>query len=145
MRRLLTILLSTFAAWSRASEDAKLLEAVALVETGNDPYAVGDRGRSLGKYQMGERAWAEANDWLRHNNKPTIPRSEWGNPKAQDKIASAFLRVCRDRFARYGVPSPTPAQLATVWNLGFQGARNRGFRPNDYGLRVSNLYFARRR
>lgn len=145
MRRLFTILLSAFAAWSRASEDAKLLEAVALVETGNNPFAVGDRGESLGRYQMGSRAWAEANDWLRHNGKPTIPRSEWGNPKAQDKIAAAFLRVCRDRFARYGVPRPTIAQLATVWNLGFKGALDRGFRPNDYGLRVSNLYFARRR
>jgi len=143
MRRLLTFTLSLFAAWSKASDDTRILEAIAQVETGNDPYAIGDRGHSLGRYQIGDRAWAEANDWLNRQGKKTVPRSDWHNPRQQDKVAAAFLQVCRDRFTRYGVPNPTVAQLATVWNLGFQGARNRRFRPTDYGLRVSNLYFAR--
>ena len=145
MRRLLTLALSLFAAWSKASDDARILDAIAQVETGNNPYAVGDRGQSLGRYQMGYRAWAEANDWLNRQGKKTVPWSQWGNIKQQDKIAAAFLQVCRDRLAKYGVPNPTVAQIATVWNLGFTGARNRGFRPNDYGQRVSNLHFARGR
>jgi hypothetical protein len=143
MRRLFTLALSLFAAWSKASDDVRILNAIAQVETGNDPYAVGDRGQSLGRYQLGDRAWAEANDWLNRQGKKTVPRSDWHNQRQQDKVAAAFLQVCRDRFTRFGVPNPTVAQLATVWNLGFQGARQRGFRPTDYGLRVSNLYFAR--
>ena len=143
MRRLFTLAISLFAAWSKASDDVRILNAISQVETGNNPYAVGDRGQSLGRYQMGSRAWAEANDWLNRQGKKTVPRAEWGNIKQQDKVAAAFLQVCRDRFARFGVPNPTVAQLATVWNLGFKGARQRGFQPTDYGLRVSNLYFAR--
>ena len=145
MRRLLTFAFSLFAAWAKGADDDRILAAIAQVETGNDPYAVGDRGQSLGRYQMGYRAWAEANDWLNRQGKKTVPRSDWHNPKQQDKVAAAFLQVCRDRFARTGVPNPTVAQLATVWNLGFQAARNRQFRPNDYGQRVSNLHFARGR
>ena len=143
MRRLLLSLVSFIPAFTQAAEETRLLAAIAQVETGNNPAAVGDRGQSLGRFQMGPTAWADANDWLARRGRRPVPRSSWRNPAAQDIAAKAFLGVCRERFAALGITDPSPAQLATVWNLGFQGARNRGFRPTDYGLRVSNLYFAR--
>ena len=143
MRRLLLSLVSFIPAFTQAAEETRLLAAIAQVETGNNPAAVGDRGQSLGRFQMGPTAWADANDWLARRGRRPVPRSSWRNPDAQDIAAKAFLGVCRDRFAALGITDPSPAQLATVWNLGFQGARNRGFRPTDYGNRVSNLYFAR--
>jgi hypothetical protein len=143
MRRLLLSLVSFIPAFTQAAEETRLLAAIAQVETGNNPAAVGDRGQSLGRFQMGPTAWADANDWLARRGRRPVPRSSWRNPAAQDIAAKAFLGVCRERFAALGITDPSPAQLATVWNLGFQGARQRGFRPTDYGLRVSNLYFAR--
>ena len=143
MRRLLLSLVSFIPAFTQAAEETRLLAAIAQVETGNNPAAVGDRGQSLGRFQMGPTAWADANDWLARRGRRPVPRSSWRNPDAQDIAAKAFLGVCRDRFAALGITDPSPAQLATVWNLGFSAARSRGFRPTDYGRRVSNLYFAR--
>lgn len=122
-----------------AASDAAVLRAIAQVESGEDAAAVGDSGSAVGKYQQHPSSWADANDWLKRNNHPTYPRSTWRSERIQDVMAAAFLQVCKDRLRRHGIANPSPAQIAVVWNMGFEAARRRGFRPNDYALRVNNL------
>jgi hypothetical protein len=91
-------------------------------------------------YQVGKAAWDDANERLKREGHYHYQFSKWRNPTAQDMIASAHLRTIRDHFARIGIVAPSPEQLALVWNVGWSGAVERRFKPNDYAQRVGNLF-----
>lgn len=123
---------------AEARTDADLLHAIGQVEGGHR-LQIGDGGQSLGLYQLGAAAWSEGNARLRAEGRTTYARTAWRDATAQDMVAAAFLRVCRDRLLAAGM-QPTVRNLALVWNVGFSGARRRGFRPNDYAVRVGNVF-----
>lgn len=132
---------------AEAKHDSRILEAIAAVESGNDRRATGDGSRAVGRFQMHPEAWADANLRLKAEGRTQYPRSQWRNPVAQDMIAAAYLRILRDRLAAQGIPSPSPAQLALCWNLGFSGAKAFGFDPDrapptraDYARRVETIF-----
>lgn len=122
-----------------AASDATLLESIAHVESGMNRKAIGAAGER-GMYQVGKAAWDDANERLKREGHYHYQWSKWRNPTAQDMIAAAHLRTIRDNFRRIGKPDPTPEQLALVWNLGWSGAVERRFKPNDYAIRVGNLF-----
>lgn len=122
-----------------AQTDARILQAIGQVESGGNRLAVGDHGTALGRYQQHATSWRDANDLLLREGKPTVPRSSWRTASNQDIVAMAYLRVLRHRFALYGIPNPTPAQLAVAWNLGFEAARRKGFPSTSYARRVTAL------
>jgi len=127
-----------------ASEDARILNAIGAVETGNDPSQIGDRGRAMGQYQMRWQAWRDANLQLMREGEQTYAFTEWHRPMVQDIIALAYLRVIRDRLRVVGYPKPTVAQIALCWNMGFSAAYKIDFNPfqakSDYSIRVQNIY-----
>lgn len=125
---------------SAVEKDARILHAIAAVESGNDHKAVGDGGSSLGAWQMQAAAWAEANADRRLAGKPEHRRSAWADPFVQHEMAASFLRVIRRRFAAVGKPDPTPEQIAVVWNRGWSAAKRTGFRSSDYARRVGTIY-----
>lgn len=122
---------------AEARADANVLWAIGQVE-GGARHQVGDGGLSLGLYQLGPAAWAEGNARLKAEGRTTYPRTSWRDHTAQDMVAAAFLRVCRDRILAAGLEA-TPTNLALVWNVGFAGAKRRAWRPNGYAYRVTNL------
>ncbi len=122
-----------------AAAEATLLECIAMVESGQNRKAVGKAGER-GMYQVGKAAWDDANERLKREGHYHYQFSKWRNPTAQDMIASAHLRTIRDHFARIGIVAPSPEQLALVWNVGWSGAVERRFKPNDYAQRVGNLF-----
>ena len=124
---------------AQAKTDADLLESIAHVESGMNRKAIGKAGER-GMYQVGYAAWKDAEDRLAREGHYRFPWSKWRDATGQDMIAAAHLRTIRDRFKRAGIVAPTPEQLAVVWNLGFGAAQARGFAPNDYALRVGNLF-----
>jgi hypothetical protein len=124
---------------AQAKTDAAFLEAVAAVESGHNRKAIGKAGER-GQYQVGKAAWDDANERLKREGHYHFQFSKWRNPTAQDMIAAAHLRTIRDNFKRIGKPDPTPEQLALVWNVGWSGAVERRFKPNDYAERVGNLF-----
>ena len=127
-----------------ASEDARILNAIGAVESGNDPSQIGDRGQAVGQYQMRWQAWRDANLQLMREGEQTYPISEWHRPMVQDIIALAYLRVIRDRLRVAGYSKPTVAQIALCWNMGFSAAHRIDFNPyrafSDYSIRVQNIY-----
>ena len=122
-----------------AASEATILEAIAMVESGQNRKAVGKAGER-GMYQVGKAAWDDANERLEKEGHYHFQWSKWRDATAQDMIAAAHLRRIRDNFRRIGNLAPTPEQLALVWNVGWSGAVARGFAPNDYALRVGNLF-----
>ena len=128
---------------SFAQTDAQILKAIRLVETGDNPRALGDYHLGLptafGAYQMHKGAWAEGNAQLRLEGKPAYPMSQWQRLEAQQEVASAYLRGLRRRFEASGLPSPSPEQFALVWKHGWEGAHLLGLSPDDYAQRVGNL------
>lgn len=123
---------------SAAASDAALLEAIALVESGQNRKAIGAAGER-GMYQVGKAAWSDANALLESEKHFHYQWSQWRNITAQDMIAAAHLRILRKRFKADGYPTPTPEQLALAWNRGYEGAKSLNFAPNGYALRVGNL------
>jgi len=124
---------------AQAKTDALLLESIAQVESGMNRKAVGKAGER-GMYQVGKAAWDDANERLKREGHHHFQWSKWRDATAQDMIAAAHLRTIRDNFKRIGIASPTPEELALVWNVGWSGAVSRKFRPNEYAERVANLF-----
>ena len=127
---------------AQAKTDMALLNAIGDVETGHlsdQRKAIGRHGER-GKYQMKASAWADANAQLKTEGRPTYSWLQWRDATAQDMVACAYLRCLRRRLSSLGIANPTPALLALCWNRGLTGARERAWQPNDYAVRVSNLF-----
>jgi hypothetical protein len=124
---------------SAAASDATFLEAIAQVESGQNRKAIGKAGER-GMYQVGMAAWKDAEERLKAEGHYRFPWSKWRDATAQDMVAASHLRWIRANFVRVGKPDPTPEQIAVVWNLGWSAAAARSFRPNEYALRVANLF-----
>ena len=122
-----------------AASDATLLESIAQVESGMNRKAIGKAGER-GMYQVGREAWKDAEERLKAEGHYRFPWSKWRDATAQDMVAASHLRWIRANFKRVGKPDPTPEQIAVVWNLGWSAAVARSFKPNDYALRVGNLF-----
>ena len=122
-----------------AASDATLLESIAQVESGMNRKAIGKAGER-GMYQVGRDAWKDAEERLKAEGHYRFPWSKWRDATAQDMVAASHLRWIRANFKRVGKPDPTPEQIAVVWNLGWSAAVARSFKPNDYAVRVGNLF-----
>jgi len=139
MTRLSIIALFMLGFNSAAASDAAFLEAIAQVESGQNRKAIGKAGER-GMYQVGKAAWNDANALLESEKNFHYQWSQWRDATAQDMIAAAHLRILRARFKADGYSTPTPEQLALAWNRGYEGAKSWNFAPNDYAIRVSNLF-----
>jgi hypothetical protein len=124
---------------SAAASDATLLESIAMVESGQNRKAIGKAGER-GMYQVGRAAWKDAEERLKAEGHYRFPWSKWRDATAQDMVAASHLRWIRANFVRVGKPDPTPEQIAVVWNLGWSASVSRRFAPNDYAIRVGNLF-----
>ena len=125
---------------AQAQDDRRLLEAIGQVESGMNRNARGDNGLARGAYQLHASAWSDANLLLEMEGHYSYSFGQWRDATAQDMTALAYLRVIRSRLASLGIPTPTPEVIALCWNRGVLGAHRLNFAPNDYAIRVANLY-----
>jgi len=141
-------IIATFPQDMKVSEaaDWRMLQCIALVESGADPLAVGDQSRAKGAWQMHVGAWFDANVWLRQNGRKTWSRVQWKTPDAQREIAYAYLQVCKKRLIEANQPV-NPRTIALTWNMGFAGFQSYETKNivntnrEDYAQRVSNIFF----
>ena len=138
MKILALILLSAAPTLAR-DQSGEILRAIALVESGGSRHAIGDGGKAVGAWQMHPKAWQDANTFRRAQGLPEIPRSRWRERWVQEAMAKAFYSLIQTRLVRAGVVRPTASHVALCWNLGFAGAKARGFRPTAYSTRVARL------
>lgn len=107
-----------------ATIDAKFLDALAIVESNNNPKAIGDNGRSHGAYQIQRTVWCDVN-----KSRDVTMRLSFGESHgryARDFAFSHLTNLNSHLVAATGT-NPTPAQLYAAWNLGLTGFRRRDF------------------
>ena len=99
------------------------LKALALVESGGNPQAVGDGGASWGMYQLQAAYVQDASEWGLSNGVIDTPfdHSDAFNPKRAETIIYCYLK-------RYATPKrlgrqPTMEDLARIHNGGPNGYR----------------------
>lgn len=138
MRTFSVVALLLLGCSAEAQHDLRLLQAIGTVESGMDRRAV--NGSARGAYQVRPAAWTDACAQLKAEGRPAYPLTRWRDAVAQDMIAAAYLRVIRRHLRAAGLSDPSPEVLALCWNLGPTGAADRGYRPNDYAVRVSNVF-----
>lgn len=132
MKRILSLLLafSTCQAKSIINED--LVHKVAIIESNGNPDAVGDNGESLGAFQIGREAWADAVAYSRINHGPHdyILPSDWkGYAKDYEmsyRAATFILKMHEERMLKNRI-KPTPFKLYMAYNMGYNGASQHGF------------------
>lgn len=91
-----------------------LLDAIAVVESGNNQTTIGDGGRATGAWQMHASARQDARRYL-------------GRDGTDRELAAALLNNINLRLHRALKHAPTPGDSYAVWNLGFTGYQRRGF------------------
>lgn len=124
-----------------------LVDRIALVESGCNHRAIGDHGRARGAWQLWQPAWTDGNRQLKKEGRPTYPYGDYQNPRSSREVASAYLRLCRERLVSAGVADPTPEQYYLCFSMGFAAFKAVGFDPVkcpakklDAATRVRNLF-----
>lgn len=133
---------------TKEAADWKLLQAIALVESGMHHNVIGDGGRALGAWQMHTGAWVDGNAWLKAHGRKTWSRSSWLNKKAQQEVAYGFLQITKERLEKAKV-EVNPENIYLVWGMGFSAFAQTGYDPLkcpkpklDAAARVENLFLS---
>lgn len=145
MKRILSFLLafSTCHAKSIVTED--FVNKVGIIESNLKTDAVGDDGESLGAFQIGRRAWADAVAYSTINAGPhdyTLPIDWKGYAKdfeMSHRAATFILKMHEERMIKNNV-KPTHFKLYMAYNMGYYGASQHGFDINQtWGFRRAIL------
>jgi hypothetical protein len=146
MKHLLSLLALCSFASAKTSEiiSEKFLDSVAMIESGFNPKAVGDKGKALGAYQLHEDAWIDACKWMEVNDNGTFQESyswlvghltdQWKvrakDPVLSRLVAKNYFLLLHYRFQKRGI-KPTDIQLYMAYNMGFGGAAKADFNINS--------------
>lgn len=143
MRTYATALLTAVATCAAATPITdSFLDSVAVIESNNNPNAVGDSGRAIGAFQMHKPAFLEA---CQHLAKRTGQHALWVDTIADDHkhyakqpatsrvVARAYFQILESRMLKDGI-KPTKENLYMAYNMGYAGARKYRFNPYDSSL-----------
>ena len=112
----------------------EIVEAIAVVETGKENRAVGDRHSAFGAWQIHRLAIIDVN--LTYGTNFNIDDA-WDPAKAR-RICGLYLGLYGKKLERRLGRPATVAELARLWNGGPQGAAKETTR--EYGNRVVAVY-----
>lgn len=128
----LAIIVAVARAGNRGEQDAALLWAIAMRETGGDHSLIGRRGE-VTAFQFLPSTWAEYTN---------VPASEaQHNPRIAHAVAEAHLDWLRGQLRAAGI-KPTPLLLAQAWNAGSTAVilGQASHASRTYAEHVVNLY-----
>lgn len=108
-----------------------LLAAIALVESGGNPAAVGDHGRAFGLYQIHAGVVTDVN---RHFG-TTWRHVEVMDPNIAAKVARAYLEYYGALYLARTGQAPTLEVYARIWNGGPNGWRRSSTLPYWHKVR----------
>jgi hypothetical protein len=117
---LMLLVLSTCHAMAghwRPSEE--LLAAIRFVESSNGQFVYGDRGRSLGDFQMSEAAWMDVTAWRKARKKPTYDyRRHVLNPTINRAYAADYVTILHGELRRVLKRAPCVGEIYAAYNMG---------------------------
>lgn len=94
---------------------AKLILALAMVESGGDPHAVGDAGRSYGHLQIQRAVVEDVNHVYGTNYK--WPRDA-RDPQVAEEICELYISYWMQKHCRATGARPSYQIAARIWNGG---------------------------
>jgi len=114
----------------------RLLDAVSQIESNNGTFLYGDRGMSLGHFQMQKKAWLDVVEWRKKKNLPTHDyRKNVFDPKISRSYAANYLTILHDRLKERYKREPSVAEIYAAYNMGLTS-----FRKCNYSLaRVNSV------
>ena len=109
----------------------RLLDAIARVESGVKPWAVGDGGKALGAFQIHAAAWSDVNRVREKEGRIQHRHSAAFNPAVAREYAREYLTLLNIELAKALGRYPAPSETYAAYNLGFAGFKRRGFKVDN--------------
>lgn len=109
---------------SAANINDQLIDAIAFVESGNRPNAVGDAGRARGAMQFWVIAWRDTDQERRRLGKTVHPYSMATDPVISRDYAHDFLNLIQRRFKAKVGREPSVGELYAAYNCGLSSFLN---------------------
>jgi hypothetical protein len=145
MKSILSFLLACGSCQAKSIVTEDLVHKVAIIESNVNPDAVGDGGKSLGAFQIGREAWADAVAYCRvkKSTHDLVLSADW---KAYAKdfemsqwAATLILQMHEERMLKNRI-KPTPLKLYMAYNMGYNSAAQFKFNINaTWGFRKAIL------
>lgn len=119
------------------------LPRLAAIESSGNPNAVGDKGKSLGMYQISKEAWRDGTDWIRLNCPEYLTvffeplgkdyKKECMDADKSKWIATFYLMYLADRMQK----NKHPVNMKTLYmayNCGFSKAQSFNFDMSHFAV-----------
>jgi hypothetical protein len=104
----------------KEAAELRFLQAVALVESGANPRALGDKNRARGAWQMHKAAWIDSYKWRKAAGERAWNWGDWQNVTAQREMAQGYIQYLQHNFSLHKI-EPNPARIYIAYNIGFSG------------------------
>lgn len=145
MKRILSFLLACSTCEAKSIVTEEFVHKVGIIESNLKTDAVGDGGESLGAFQIGRRAWADAVAYstiTSHPNEYALS-TDWKNCahdfEMSQRAATMILRMHEERMLKNRI-KPTEFKLYMAYNMGYWGAAQHKFDINQtWGFRKAVL------
>lgn len=128
----------------KEAAEYRMLQAIALVESGANPAAIGDGGNARGAWQMHRAAWIDSNRYRKLRGLAHYSWSRWPEVEAQRESALGYIWLLQERFASDGVDNPDPKSLYLAYSMGYIGykraAGNEPVSKLEAAARVDNIF-----
>jgi hypothetical protein len=103
-------------------DERALAHAIALIESDNQPNAIGDKthpdGPAIGAFQIHQSAWMDISDMRAKLYLPVYPYHDAFKPRVAREYATTFIRAIVDKFrTSHGAP-PSPQLIYACYSLG---------------------------
>jgi len=138
MKSLLSFLITCSVCNAKSIVTEDLVHKVAIIESNLNTNATGDNGDSLGAFQIGRKAWADAVAYSRLNvdyHEYALPEDWKLHAKEYDiahYAATLILKLHEERMLKNKI-KPTPFKLYMAYNMGYAGAARCEFNINKTG------------
>lgn len=109
------------------ADGVNFIDRIAIIESGNNSSAIGDRGKARGAWQMTERAWMDVNA-LRHRQQ--LPEYPWEMAHDEGTAREYALQYCGilSRQLRVALRRlPLESEIYCSFCFGFTGFKERNF------------------
>ncbi len=112
----------------------RFLDAVCQIESGGGRFTYGDRGLSLGHFQIQKSTWADVVEWRKKQNLPTHDyKDNVFNQRISRIYAANYFTILYGRLKQQYRREPTAGELYAAYNMGLEG-----FRRCNYNLTQVN-------
>lgn len=126
---------------ANAFDQTDFLDRLAIIESNNNPNAIGDNKKAIGAYQMHEDAYLDALAWLRINRPEVYEyyslakiivnhKQDCKDPNLSRTLASAYVSIMVDRLKQDG-QKVTPIKVYMCYNMGYRGASRCNFNMDN--------------